>query len=181
MTSPDTEVATTVTAQPAANDATWLDADQERHWRALVQLCVALPAELDRQLRRDASLCHAHWVLLVHLADADDATRTMSELATAGALSASACSHAVRALEGRGLVTRRPAEHDRRVQLATLTDAGRAAMAAAAPGHVRTVRDLVVERLTDDQLRTLGGLAATLLDGLDRIGRLDGIEGIDDT
>jgi len=159
------------TTSPAAtlpgSDAAWLDAEQERHWRALVRLCVELPAALDRQLRRDADLCHAHWALLVHLADADDTTRTMSELADAGGLSASACSHAVRALEGRGLVVRRPAEHDRRVQLATLTDAGRDAMAAAAPGHVRTVRDLVVDRLSDDQLRILGELATTLVGGLD--------------
>lgn len=170
MTSADvttTPATTPTTAQPVADADAWLDADQERHWRALVRLCVALPAALDRQLRRDADLCHAHWALLVHLADADDATRTMSGLADAGGLSASACSHAVRSLEGRGLVRRRPAEHDRRVQLATLTDAGRDAMAAAAPGHVRTVRDLVVDRLDDEQLATLGGLAATLLDGLD--------------
>ena len=161
-----TSSSTTAPSPSPVGDAAWLDADQERHWRALVQLCVALPAALDRQLRRDADLCHAHWTLLVHLADADDATRTMSELADAGGLSASACSHAVRSLEGRGLVARRPAEHDRRVQLASLTDAGRDAMAAAAPGHVRTVRDLVVDRLTDEQLATLGGLATTLLEGL---------------
>lgn len=168
MTDLDGSTTTPTAAEPTSSGGTaWLDADQERHWRALVRLCVALPAELDRQLRRDADLCHAHWALLVHLADADDATRTMSELADAGGLSPSACSHAVRSLEGRGLVVRRPAEHDRRVQLATLTDAGRAAMAAAAPGHVRTVRELVVDRLTDEQFATLGALAATLLDGLD--------------
>lgn len=148
-------------------DTDWLDAEQERHWRALVRLCVALPAALDRQLRGDAELCHAHWALLVHLGDAEDATRTMSELADAAGLSPSACSHAARSLEQRGLVTRRSAEHDRRVQLATLTDDGRDAMAAAAPGHVRTVRALVVDRLTAEQLRTLGELATTLLDGLD--------------
>jgi hypothetical protein len=46
-----------------------------------------------------------------------------------------------------------------------LTDAGRAALVAAAPGHVQTVRRYVVDRLSAADLQHLGRISQRLLDG----------------
>jgi DNA-binding MarR family transcriptional regulator len=45
-----------------------------------------------------------------------------------------------------------------------LTDAGRAAIEAAAPAHVEAVRQLVFDGLTRDQVRTLAEISDQVLD-----------------
>ena len=47
-----------------------------------------------------------------------------------------------------------------------LTDAGFAALADAAPGHVRAVRRYVFDRLSPEQVDQLRQIFATVLDGL---------------
>jgi hypothetical protein len=47
-----------------------------------------------------------------------------------------------------------------------MTDAGRAAIATAAPGHVDVVRRHFIDLLTPDQLDTLDRIARTVLDHL---------------
>lgn len=48
-----------------------------------------------------------------------------------------------------------------------ITDEARAAIAAAAPGHVPAVRELFIDRLTPTQLETVARRADFVLDGLD--------------
>ena len=62
-------------------------------------------------------------------------------------------------------------------QLTTATDAvtlvtpgGREAIEEAAPGHVADVRELFVERLTEDQLESMAAIAEAVLAGLDELG-----------
>jgi DNA-binding MarR family transcriptional regulator len=55
----------------------------------------------------------------------------------------------------RGLVRRQPDPDDRRCTNAVLTDAGFEHLAAAAPGHVATVRELVIDALDDTALSAL--------------------------
>jgi DNA-binding MarR family transcriptional regulator len=59
-------------------------------------------------------------------------------------------------MRGRGLVDRHGSGDDRRGATVELTDAGRAALAAAAPGHVELVRSVVFDGLSAAQLRALG-------------------------
>ena len=95
---------------------------------------------LDRQLQHDAGMPHGYYEILVRLSEAEDRTMRMSELAESTRSSRSRLSHAVTRLEERGWIERQECETDRRGQLAHLTDAGMAALAAAAPGHVAAVR-----------------------------------------
>ena len=69
-------------------------------------------------------------------------------------------------LEHNGWVRRTPCPDDRRSTLAQLTDAGFAALAQAAPGHVRAVRKHVFDRLTDEQVRQLREILSVVLAGL---------------
>ncbi len=90
----------------------------------------------------------------------------MSELADATRSSRSRLSHAVARFEERGWIRRQDCETDRRGQLATLTDAGFAALQQAAPGHVAAVRNHVVDRLSREQIGQLAEIGDALLAGL---------------
>jgi len=69
---------------------------------------------------------------------------------------------ALHRLENRGWVQRSPDPADGRYTLAMLTEPGLAKVVAAAPGHVREVRRLVLQPLTRAQLRQLAGIAARI-------------------
>jgi DNA-binding MarR family transcriptional regulator len=60
-------------------------------------------------------------------------------------------------------VYRSPCPENGRITNATLTDAGYAKMVATAPGHVETVRRLVLDVLSEDQLRETGEASRQIL------------------
>ena len=69
-------------------------------------------------------------------------------------------------MAARGLVAREPCPSDQRGWFVAMTPAGRAAIAAAAPGHVAAVRRHFVDLLTPEQLATVDAVARTVLDHL---------------
>jgi DNA-binding MarR family transcriptional regulator len=66
----------------------------------------------------------------------------------------------------RGLVRRSSGEG--RAVYVTITSAGRSALDTAVPFHRQHVRQLVIDRLSPQQLDQLGTISRTLLDGLRR-------------
>lgn len=146
--------------------ARWLDATERQAWLGLVDVMNLLPLALDRQLRRDADLSHASYMILAMLSEEPDRSMRMAALAARTATSQSRLSHAVSRLEERGWVERRACPEDRRGQLAALTGAGLAVLEAAAPGHVEEVRRQVFDLLDDAQVAALADVAATLGAGL---------------
>jgi DNA-binding MarR family transcriptional regulator len=133
----------------------WLDDEQQRTWRAFYSAATLLLDRLDRELQHDAGMPHAYYEILVVLSEAAGRSLRMSQLAHRTRSSRSRLSHAVAKLEGRGWVQRRDCPGDKRGQLAELTDEGFAALAAAAPGHVDTVRTQLFEALTPVQVKQL--------------------------
>jgi DNA-binding MarR family transcriptional regulator len=145
----------------------WLDEAEMRAWLGLLRVVMLLPGALDRQLRQDAGLTHASYMVLAVLSDAEDRSMRMSELARVTATSQSRLSHSVAALEQRGWVQRRPCPQDGRGQVATLTDAGVQVLVDTAPGHAEKVRSLVFDPLGPADVEHLSDLAARL------VGRLE--------
>ena len=146
----------------------WLDAEEQRTWRAFLAATRGLTETLDRQLQTDAGMPHAYYEILVHLSEATDHTLRMSDLAEACGSSRSRLSHAVTRLEANGWVRREDVPSDRRGQLAVLTGEGFAALAAAAPGHVEAVRTHLFDPLTPDQVGALRRISEAVLGGLPR-------------
>jgi DNA-binding MarR family transcriptional regulator len=126
--------------------------------------------ELDRQLQREAGMPHAYYEILVVLSESPGRTMRMSELADGTRSSRSRLSHAVAKLEASGWVRRRDCLDDRRGQLAELTDKGFAVLAAAAPGHVEAVRQLLFDRLSPEQVRQLQEICELVGRGGDLVG-----------
>ena len=141
----------------AAAEARWLDADEMAAWLALLRVVVTLPQTLDRQLRREAGITHISYSILAVLSAGTDRRQTMRDLAGATGISLSRLSHAVDALVERGLVARRPSVDGRR-QLAELTDAGAAQLAAISPGHLAEVRRVVFDHLERREVAVLGAI-----------------------
>lgn len=141
----------------------WLSTEQQRAWRAYLESSKVLFDALDRQLQRDSKIPHAYYEILVRLSEAPGRALRMSELADLTRSSRSRLSHAVARLEERGWVEREDCITDRRGQIAALTEKGFGVLAAAVPGHVRTVRKYVIDALSAEQLQQLTEIGETII------------------
>jgi DNA-binding MarR family transcriptional regulator len=153
-------------------DVPWLDAEQVRVWIRLVAVMELLPAALDQQLQRDSDLTHFDYMVVAMLSERDDRTLRMTALSAATNSSLARLSHVVTRLENRGLVLRCPSADDRRATDVRLTEAGVQAVVAAAPGHVRNARHLVVDAIGEERFRQMDGDLRAILGRLDPEGRL---------
>src|SRR5689334_18321316 len=136
----------------------WLNDRERETWLAFIFATRLFWEEVERDLQRDAQLPFGYYEMLVILSGAPDRTMRMNELADATQSSRSRLSHAVARLEAEGWVRREECATDRRGALAVLTDKGYAALAAAAPSHVESVRQHLFDQLTrrqQDQLREI--------------------------
>ena len=153
----------------------WLDQTEREAWLRLIAVVELLPGVLDTQLRSSSGVTHFEYLVLAMLSEAPDRTLRMTALAQRTNATLPRLSHVIRRLEGRGLVERFPCPEDGRATNARLTDAGRDAVAAAAPGHVNTVRRHVLDPLTPEQLDQLRGIGDALLTRLDPDGQMTGL------
>ena len=153
--------------QEATEDSRWLTADEQLAWRTFLTACQTLFSTIDAQLLRDSDIPHGYYEILVRLSETPGRALRMTQLAEASTSSKSRLSHAVARLEERGWVRRADCPTDRRGQIAQLTDAGFAALAAAAPGHVDQVRRSLIDRLTPEQVEQLREISAAIIEGTD--------------
>jgi DNA-binding MarR family transcriptional regulator len=138
-----------------ADEPRWLDDDETAAWLALVSVLSTLPAALDAQLQADSQLSFYEYMVLSSLTHAPDGTLRLRDLALLTNGSLSRLSQVATRLEARGWLQRRRDPKDGRTTLAVLTPAGRTKVDEAAPGHVETVRRLVLDPLTKAQIRQL--------------------------
>jgi DNA-binding MarR family transcriptional regulator len=139
--------------EPSAPDE--LSGEDLETWSALATVLVWLPAALDAQLQRDADVTHFEFGVLYALAHAPERTLRMSVLAGYANSSLSRLSRAATRLETKGWLRRTVDPADGRYTLAILTDLGAQKVVQADPGHVATVRRLVLDPLTQAQARQL--------------------------
>ncbi|MFI6319103.1 MarR family winged helix-turn-helix transcriptional regulator [Nonomuraea sp. NPDC050556] len=144
----------------------WLTDDEQLAWRTYSSATRLLFDRLERDLTSQSDMPVTYYELLVILSEAPDRTRRMSDLARFTRSKPSRISHAVNKLEQAGWVRREHFAADRRGWLAVLTDEGMAALEAAAPGHVESVRAHLVDLLTPEQLQQLREIHQVLLDHL---------------
>ncbi|MEU0468439.1 MarR family transcriptional regulator [Amycolatopsis sp. NPDC006131] len=145
----------------------WLDADQQRDWRAFIEGSIRFIDLLDRNLQDQHGLTLAEFELLVRLSEADGRAMRMAELAASAYYSRSRLSHRIKGLEARGLVRRDPTSDDRRGVLARLTDAGYDKLRRAAPDNLRTVRTHFVDVISGDDLKAIGRAMRAVTERLD--------------
>jgi DNA-binding MarR family transcriptional regulator len=134
----------------------WLTEEQQQIWRAYLEMASRLQTAMNRQLQHDCELSVSDYDVLVALSDRGP--QRINELADVLEWEQSRLSHQLRRMRGRGLVDRHGSGDDRRGATVELIDAGRAALDAAAPGHVELVRSVVFDGLSTAQLRAFGSV-----------------------
>jgi DNA-binding MarR family transcriptional regulator len=145
-----------------ASQTRWLSAEEQQTWRTFLTACSTLFTAVEGQLQNEAGIPHGYYEILVRLSEAPGHALRMTQLAEAATSSKSRLSHAIARLEERGWVERLICPTDRRGQIARLTDAGFAALEAAAPGHVEQVRASLFDKLTPEQVEQLRAIMAAI-------------------
>jgi len=144
-------------------DTRWLSEEEERAWRAFRRLLVALPARTARDLA-DSGLSMADYEVLSTLSEKAGHRWSLKELAVKMEWSRSRLSHHTARMQERALVEREADPADARGCILHLTDSGLAALEAAAPGHVASVRARFLDHVTLDELATLESIATRIAD-----------------
>jgi len=128
---------------------------QQAAWRAFIESSWALHNRLEDDLRATTGLSMADYHVMVVLSEAPGHRIRMGELANRLVFSPSRCTYQVTSMTKRGLVRKQSCSDDGRGQEAVLTDAGLAALTAAAPLHLATVRETFIDDLDDAELATI--------------------------
>ncbi len=141
--------------------ARWLTADQQKVWRAWLDGVARIDAHLDSVLR-PFGLDLGEYEILVRLSEAPDRQMRMSDLAEAARQSRSRLTHTVARMEKKHLLTRVPCPDDRRGVIAILTDTGYDLLETAAPTHVESVREVLVDVIDPGDFEALGRAMAAV-------------------
>ena len=111
---------------------------------------------LDRDLREKHSLSLPEYEILVRLSESPGLELRMAELADSVKNSRSRITHTVKRLENAGYVARRACESDGRGVIAALTTSGYDKLSTAAPDHVESVRQGLIEVIDDEEFAVIG-------------------------
>lgn len=144
----------------------WLDPDEQGAWRAYLDLRDELALRVERYLQSASGLSSADYQVLVHLSESDGELARPGELCRNLRWQQSRLSHQLTRMERRGLVERRECREDGRGSIVALTPAGRSAIEATAPGHVRNLRALLIDPLGREDFLKLGELARQVLESM---------------
>jgi DNA-binding MarR family transcriptional regulator len=144
----------------------WLDAREAHLWESYRDAFRELTTELENRLIRNSGLSGADYALLHPLSTSEHGVLRTRDLGRSVGWEPSRLSHQVSRMEKRGLVVREECASDARGSMVRLTDAGRAAIEAAAPDHVEAVRAYVFDKLTRAEQDQLAELMDRVLAGL---------------
>lgn len=128
-------------------------------WAALLRVHAALVPELDRELQAACGLPLTWYDVLLELNQAPGRRLSMGELGAVAVVSRSRVSRVVDQLAADGLITREANPDDRRSAYATITEAGRDRLRAAAPVYLGGIERHFSARMTPAEAR---GVATAL-------------------
>jgi len=141
----------------------WLDAREDRAWRAFMHARHRLNASLNQHLLQDSGLSEADYEILAVLSEHPTGQLSAQELGGLVQWEKSRLSHQVRRMQERGLIVREPNPADGRSAMICLLPAGRRAIEDAAPQHVHNVRRHFIDLFTPAELDTFAALNERVL------------------
>ena len=143
----------------------WLSPEEQRAWRAYIAAAALVEDALDRQLQQEAGMPHLYYSILATLSEAPERKLRMTDLAEVLKITRGRLTYAVTRLEKDGLVGREDCRWDKRGSIARLTEEGMRVLERTAPGHVETVRALLFDRLTPEQVGQLEDIFTAVSEG----------------
>jgi DNA-binding MarR family transcriptional regulator len=132
-----------------------LSETQQTCWRAFVESSWALHTRLEDELRAATGLSMSDYHVMVALSEAPEHRIRMGELANRLVFSPSRLTYQISSMVKRGLVRKQSCPEDGRGQEAVLTEAGMAALVAAAPLHLATVRENFMDDLDEAEIAVI--------------------------
>lgn len=150
---------------PSPQPVRWLTGEEQRAWRTFWYTTSRIHEQLSRALESHpgVNLTLGEYEILVRLSEYEGSRARMSELAEHVVHSRSRLTHTVTRLEKRGLVSRERCLEDRRGREAVLTQQGMCLLQTAAPVHVQSVRDQLLDVIGSSNLLALGKIMNALL------------------
>jgi DNA-binding MarR family transcriptional regulator len=145
----------------------WLTSDEQRSWRAFIRLHQKLSTHLVSDLQAHSKLSGSDFEILVALTDVPEGRVRFQDLAKEIDWEQSRLSHQIRRMIKRDLVAREECAEDGRGAFVLITAHGREIIEAAAPKHVVTIRRLVIDALTPEELAELERLSNRILERVD--------------
>ena len=142
----------------------WLTADEQVSWRAFVTAMTMLSRQLNAEMLSAHDLSMDDYAILAMLSEAPEGRLRFGELADVLRVAKAHITYRFRRLEERGLVERQACATDARGAYAALTADGRSRIEAAAPTHVESVRQHLLDHLTPEQLRVMGEAMTALVE-----------------
>ncbi len=146
--------------------ARWLNPEEERAWRGLMEMQHGLSEFIERQLRYRCGLSQGDYQVLAHLSEAPANRLRSFELGELLHWEKSRLSQHLGRMQNRGLVSRHRCLTDQRGAVITITPRGSDLIEAAAPQHVADVRDALIDHLTATELETLVTISGKVQDRL---------------
>jgi DNA-binding MarR family transcriptional regulator len=125
----------------------WLNPREMKAWRSYIIASRRLLDALDLDLAAH-DLTMADYEVLALLSESKERRMRMSELAELAMLSKSRLSHRMKVMEKIGWVKRQACEVDKRGSWAVMTEKGWKAIVKAAPDHVGSVRNRLIDQLS---------------------------------
>jgi len=147
-----------------ADDTEWLNDAETEAWRTFINVTATVIRDVAADLKRDSGLSFDDYDVLVHLSEAPDHRLRMTELSDRVLHSRSRLTQRIDRMADRGLVQREQCPEDLRGTWAVLTSDGLAAIVAAAPGHLESVRQRVIDRFDEVELASLRDLLNRMVD-----------------
>jgi DNA-binding MarR family transcriptional regulator len=138
-----------------------LDERELRAWQTFIQMQEHLRGRIEQQLQTCSGLSLADYSVLTALSGAPGGRLRAYCLGAVLGWEKSRLHHQLTRMAKRGLVERQCG--DSRAIFVEMTPQGLTALAQAAPGHSRHVRQLVIDRLTPRQLDQLTEISAAIL------------------
>lgn len=146
----------------------WLTKDEERTWRELRRMLVALTARTGRDLAA-CYLSSPDYEVLSTLSEKKGHRWALKDLAAKMEWSRSRLSRQVSRMEARGLVEREVDGTDGRGCILHLAAQGLSTLQEAAPSHLRSVRARLIDHLSADELVFLEAISRRIADLPDTI------------
>lgn len=145
------------------NDIQWLDAEEQKSWRSLLQGISKFLAAANADLQQEEDLSLSEYEVLAYLSEAPGRQLRMSQLAQNLVHSRSRLTHTVHRLEQQEYVQRLKCADDRRGRNCILTEKGWQKVQSAAPVHVGSVRKYLIDSLTREEFLELGRICAQIM------------------
>lgn len=146
-------------------------------WRAFIETSMAVKARIDRAIQADSGVSAGDYRVLLALAEAEGRWMRTTELADEIHWERSRLSHQITRMTERGLVRRERSGVDQRGTEIHLTTGGLDALREASGPHLRTVREVFVDALDEDQQAAVASAMAALAAHLERLDAEDASEG----